>query len=167
MFFLLGCTAAMVWPTGLGNFDTNFLTNFATKPLTHSVFSKLIHPFPGKTHWLRGSSNLSSFTLLHIKISRYHCDLLRSKSASHRDMNNVSAFKDIDSRKMRAAESVRSGAIATSATSATSQQQQMSMQQQSREIDLMHDSWLHCLHLHGDHSGCGKSPIDIKTQVPF
>jgi len=50
---------------------------------------------------------------------------------SGEDMNNVSAFKDIDSRKMRAAESVRSAAIATSATSATSQQ--MSMQQQSRQ----------------------------------
>ena len=61
-------------------------------------------------------------------------------------MNNVSAFKDIDSRKMRAAESVRSAAIATSATSATSQQ--MSMQQQSRERDFMHDWWPYIIYIY-------------------
>merc|ERR1719188_1600495 len=44
---------------------------------------------------------------------------------SGEDINNVSAFKDIDSRKLRAAESVRSGAVvassaATSAAAAAS-----------------------------------------------
>ena len=34
---MLGCTAAVIWPTGLGNFDKNCLANLATELLTHSV----------------------------------------------------------------------------------------------------------------------------------
>jgi len=51
------------------------------------------------------------------------------------DINNVSAFKNIDARRITAAESVRSSgaAVATSAASSSQQQQSMSMQQQSRQ----------------------------------
>ena len=37
IFFLLGCTAVVVRPTGLGNFDKKFLANLASELLTHSA----------------------------------------------------------------------------------------------------------------------------------
>ena len=36
--FLRGCTTGAVWPSGLGNFDKNFLANLATELLAHSVW---------------------------------------------------------------------------------------------------------------------------------
>ena len=91
--------------------------------------------------------------LTNVKISCPYCvSLVCSKSASPRDINNVSAFKNIDARRITAAESVRSSgaAVATSAASSSQQQQSMSMQQQSREMSLMQDDYIQ-----GVPCGCG------------
>ena len=48
LFFLPGCTAAVVWPTDLENFDKNFLANLATKLLPHSVHMWKLFPLPHK-----------------------------------------------------------------------------------------------------------------------
>ena len=53
IFFLPPCSAAAVWPNGLGNFHKNFLANLVTELLTHSVpflagFTFLLNKLPLK-----------------------------------------------------------------------------------------------------------------------
>ena len=44
IFFCCGCTLAVVWPIGRGNFNKNFHANLATELVPHSVVLHTVFP---------------------------------------------------------------------------------------------------------------------------